>query len=96
MSELDKYEKVPNLESYGLDRPEYILKNGRARNCYGLLIDIEEMQEKIAKLEAEKAELVEVVDGAIEEIFLADNGQIPRHHLLGKAKGMSKLLERLK
>lgn len=53
MSELkDVYKEVPNWrETHGfINKPEYILKNGRARNCYGLLKDIHGLQEENQRL----------------------------------------------
>lgn len=40
---INVYEKVP-----GGERPEYVLKNGKARNCYGLLIDVQELQAELS------------------------------------------------
>lgn len=53
MSELkDVYKEVPNWREThkGMNRPEYVLKNGSARNCYGLLKDIHGLQEENQRL----------------------------------------------
>ena len=53
MSKLkDVYKEVPNWREMhkGMNRPEYVLKNGSARNCYGLLKDIHCLQEENQRL----------------------------------------------
>lgn len=53
MSELkDVYKEVPNWREThkGMNRPEYVLKNGSARNCYGLLKDIHALQKENQRL----------------------------------------------
>lgn len=55
MSELKGvYKEVPNWRDThkGMNRPEYVLKNGSARNCYGLLKDIHGLQEENQRLTA--------------------------------------------
>lgn len=65
---MDKYELV---EYVGLNRPEYILKNGKAFNVYGAKKDLESLQ-------ARNAELLKAVKKA-HEILLheMDNGRTP-------------------
>jgi hypothetical protein len=46
----DIYEKVHYT---GIDRPEYILKNGKALNVYGALIDLQTQQTEIDELKAQ-------------------------------------------
>ena len=65
---VDKYELV---EYMGLNRPEYILKNGKAFNVYGAKKDLESLQ-------ARNSELLEALKKA-HEILLheMDNGRTP-------------------
>ena len=78
MSKLkDVYKEVPNWREMhkGMNRPEYVLKNGSARNCYGLLKDIHCLQEEnqrlteIATKHATRAdELYEALEMCIEAL----------------------------
>lgn len=56
----DKFELVPYAP--GTERPEYILKNGKAFNIYGAKIYIEEMQVKYDRLMVLLSERDELVD----------------------------------
>lgn len=57
----DVYEKI----KYEGERSEYVLKNGKARNCYGLLIDVHNLQAVIAKQEERIRELERFAKGCV-------------------------------
>ena len=59
----DVYEKI----EYTGERPEYVLKNGKARNCYGLLIDVHELQETITKQAERIKKLTEALQSMIDQ-----------------------------
>ena len=46
----DVYKKV---ECNDFERPDYVLKNGRAINVYGMLNDVHELQKDLAESQAE-------------------------------------------
>ena len=83
MSKLkDVYKEVPNWREThkGMNRPEYVLKNGSARNCYGLLKDIHCLQEEnqrlteIATKHATRAdELYEALESTNKELYFLIN-----------------------
>jgi hypothetical protein len=54
---VDKYELV---EYSGLERPEYILKNGKALNIYGAKKILEQQQERITELEVALLKLIDL------------------------------------
>ena len=65
---MDTYELV---EYVGLDRPEYILKNGKALNIYGVKKDIEALQTRNAQLEEAVKKAHEIL------LHEMDNGRTP-------------------
>lgn len=84
MSELkDVYKEVPNWREThkGMNRPEYVLKNGSARNCYGLLKDIHALQEenqRLTELATKHATRADELYEALESVcsYLSEDGLI--------------------
>lgn len=84
MSELkDVYKEVPNWREThkGMNRPEYVLKNGSARNCYGLLKDIHALQkenQRLTEIATKHATRADELYEALECIcsFLSEDGLI--------------------
>ncbi|AUS01576.1 hypothetical protein NVP1287O_03 [Vibrio phage 1.287.O._10N.286.55.C7] len=65
----DVYEKI----QYKGERPEYVLKNGKAINVYGMLIDVHLMQDEIAELREALGSMVSLIDAIwIEQAFTQD------------------------
>ena len=60
----DVYEKI----QYKGERPEYVLKNGKAINVYGMLIDVHSMQDEIEELRTKITKKGEMVSDLTEAL----------------------------